>query len=70
VASLAYGAEPEHRRGLGKAVVSFAAHHMAAAGMEYATVANFTSNVASDALYRSAGFAPWHMIDGYTKPID
>ncbi len=67
----AVGTHPDHRRrGLGKAVVSFAAHHMAAAGMEYATVANFTSNVASDALYRSAGFSPWHMIDGYTKPID
>ena len=46
------------------------AHHMAAAGgMEYATVANSESNAASSALYRSAGFEPWQVIDGYIKPI-
>ncbi len=57
--------------GLGRAIVRFAAHHMAAAGgMEYATVANSESNAASSALYRSAGFEPWQVIDGYVKPID
>jgi ribosomal protein S18 acetylase RimI-like enzyme/heme-degrading monooxygenase HmoA len=67
----AVGTHPDHRqRGLGRAVVTFAAQHMAAAGMEYAIVANFASNAAAEALYRSAGFAPWHLVDGYTKPID
>lgn len=66
----AVGTHPEHRqRGLGRAVVTFAAHHMAAAGMEYAIVANFASNAASEALYRSAGFEPWHVLDSYVKPI-
>ena len=66
----AVGTHPEHRqRGLGRAVVTFAAHHMAAAGMEYAIVANFTSNAASEALYRSAGFEPWHVLDSYVKTI-
>ena len=67
----AVGTHADHRQiGLGRAIVRFAAHHMATAGgMEYATVANSESNAASSALYRSAGFEPWHMIDGYTKPI-
>jgi mycothiol synthase len=67
----AVGTHPDHqRKGLGKAVVRFAAHHMAAAGMEFAIVANFESNVASGALYRSAGFDPWHVLDGYEKAIE
>lgn len=66
----AVGTHPDHRRrGLGKAVVNFAAHHMANAGMEFATVANFESNAASGALYRSAGFSPWHVLDSYEKAI-
>ena len=67
----AVGTHTDHRQiGLGRAIVRFAAHHMATAGgMEYATVANSESNAASSALYRSAGFEPWHAIDGYTKPI-
>jgi ribosomal protein S18 acetylase RimI-like enzyme len=65
------GTHVDHRQiGLGRAIVRFAAHHMAAAGgMEYATVANSESNAASSALYRSAGFEPWQLIDGYVKPI-
>lgn len=67
----AVGTHPGHRqRGLGRAVVTFAAHHMEGAGMEWATVANFASNKASEALYRSAGFEPWHILDSYTKSID
>jgi ribosomal protein S18 acetylase RimI-like enzyme len=67
----AVGTHPDHqRRGLGRAVVRFAAHHMAAAGMEFATVANGGSNTASEALYRSAGFEPWHLLDGHVKSID
>jgi ribosomal protein S18 acetylase RimI-like enzyme len=66
----AVGTHPDHQRqGLGRAMVLFASHHMAAAGMEYATVANFESNLASRALYRSAGFEPWHVLDGYVKSI-
>ena len=67
----AAGTHPDHqRRGLGRAVVTFAAHHMATAGMEFAIVANIASNTASEALYRSAGFEPWHVLDGYVKAID
>lgn len=67
----AVGTHPDHhRRGLARAVVRYAAHHMAAAGMEFATVANSGSNTASEALYRSAGFEPWHLLDGYVKAID
>jgi ribosomal protein S18 acetylase RimI-like enzyme len=66
----AVGTHPDHQqRGLGRAVVRFAAHHMAAAGMEFAIVANFASNTASQALYRSTGFEPWHLLDGYEKTI-
>lgn len=67
----AVGTHPRHQqRGLGRAVVLFAARHMAAAGMEHAIVANFAANAASAALYRSAGFEPWHVLDPYAKPID
>ncbi len=66
----AVGTHPDHQqRGLGRAVVRFAAHHMAAAGMEFAIVASFESNTASAALYRSAGFEPWHVLDDYEKAI-
>ena len=67
----AVGTHVDHRQiGLGRAIVRFAAHHLAAAGgMEYATVANSESNAASSALYRSAGFKLWQVIDGYVKPI-
>ncbi len=64
------GTHADHRqRGLGRAVVTYAAHHMAAAGMEYATVCNSGSNKASEALYRSAGFEPWHYQDGYKRSL-
>ena len=68
----AVGTHVDHRQiGLGRAIVRFAAHHMATiGGMEYATVANSESNTASSALYGSAGFKPWHALDGYIKPID
>ena len=64
------GTHPDHRRrGLGKAVVLHAMHHMKAAGMTHATVANSGSNEASRALYAACGFTPWHPIDDYVKPI-
>ncbi|NQV04991.1 GNAT family N-acetyltransferase [bacterium] len=66
----AVGTHRDHQqRGLGKAVVRFAARHMADAGMEFVIVANEGSNAASEALYRSAGFKPWHLLDGYVKAI-
>ena len=66
----AVGTHIDHQqRGLGRAVVTYAAHHMAAAGMEYAIVANAGSNAASEALYRSAGFQPWHLLDDYVKSL-
>lgn len=64
------GTHPDHRRrGLGKALLLFAMRAMAAEGMEYATVVNEGTNAASRALYASVGFRPWHLLDGYSKPI-
>jgi len=37
--------------------------------MEFAIIANSMRNTASAALYRSAGFEPWHVLDGYGKVI-
>ncbi|MCL1693447.1 MAG: GNAT family N-acetyltransferase [Actinomycetia bacterium] len=65
------GTHPGHRRrGLGKALLLFAMKAMAAEGMEYATVVNEGANEASRALYASVGFSPWHLLDGYTKPME
>jgi hypothetical protein len=36
---------------------------------EYAIVANLASYAASEALYRSAGFEPWHVLDGDVQTI-
>ncbi len=47
----------------------FAMNAMATAGVEYATVVNEGTNEASRALYASVGFAPWHLLDWYTKPV-
>ena len=44
-------------------------HHMKAAGMTYATVANTGTNGASRALYAACGSAPRHLIDDYVKQI-
>ncbi len=64
------GTHSDHRRrGLGKALLLFAMNAMATAGMEYATVVNEGTNDPSRALYASAGFAPWHLLDGYSKPV-
>ncbi|MEN8113450.1 MAG: GNAT family N-acetyltransferase [Actinomycetota bacterium] len=57
------------RLGLGKALLLHAMSEMARAGMEYATVVNEGTNEASRDLYRSVGFEPWHLLDGYAKPI-
>jgi mycothiol synthase len=64
------GTHRDHRRrGLGKALLLFAMSAMATEGMEYATVVNEGTNEASGALYASVGFTPWHLLDGYTKPV-
>jgi mycothiol synthase len=64
------GTHPDHRRrGVAKALLRFAMRSMAAAGMRQAIVVNDGRNLASAALYGSVGFEPWHLLDGYTKPI-
>ncbi len=64
------GTHRDHRRrGLGKALLLFAMRRMAEAGMSRAQVVNEGTNPASAALYRSAGFSPRYLLDGYTKPI-
>lgn len=64
------GTHPDHRRrGLGRALLQFAMHKMAAVRMEYAIVVNSGTNEASRGLYRAAGFKPWHLIDGFAKPL-
>jgi mycothiol synthase len=57
------------RRGFGRAVLLYGMRQMAAAGMEYATVANSAKNEAARELYRACGFEPWHDLDGYSKLI-
>jgi len=57
------------RRGFGQALIQYGMHQMAVAGMKYATVAHFGENKAAKGLYRSCGFEPWHMLDGYQKCI-
>ncbi len=64
------GTHRDHRRlGLGKALLLFAMRAMAADGMEYATVVNEGTNDVSRALYASVAFTPWHLLDGFTKPV-
>jgi ribosomal protein S18 acetylase RimI-like enzyme len=64
------GTHPDHRRrGLGKALVLFAMRKMAAEGMKFATVVNEGKNEAARQLYRACGFKPWHILDGFAKPL-
>ena len=64
------GTHKDHRRrGLGRAIVMYGMRQMAAAGMEFATVAHFGHNEAARGLYQACGFKPWHMLDGYIKQI-
>jgi GNAT superfamily N-acetyltransferase len=58
-----------HRRGFGRAIMLYGMQKMAAAGMQYATVGHFGDNEAARGLYQSLGFKPWHLQDGFTKPI-
>ncbi len=64
------GTHVDHRRrGLARALLCFGMGKMVDVGMEYAIVVNHHANEASRSLYRSCGFAPWQLIDDYTKPI-
>jgi GNAT superfamily N-acetyltransferase len=64
------GTHKDHRRrGFGRAIIMYGMQQMAAAGMEFATVAHFGDNVAARGLYQACGFKPWHMQDGYIKHI-
>jgi hypothetical protein len=54
---------------LGKALVLFAMRKMAAEGMKYTTVVNDGKNEAARQLYRACGFKPWHLLDGFIKPV-
>lgn len=62
--------EAYRRRGLGRALLLSAMREMHAAGMQYATVVNEGTNDASQSLYRSVGFEPWHLLDGYSKAVE
>ncbi len=64
------GTHKDHRRrGFGRAIIMYGMQQMAAAGMEFATVAHFGHNVAARGLYQACGFKPWHLEDGYIKHI-
>ena len=64
------GTHKDHRRrGFGRAIVMYGMQQMAAAGMEFATVAHFGHNEAARGLYQACGFKPWHMLTGYIKHI-
>jgi mycothiol synthase len=64
------GTHKDHRRrGFGRAILMYGMGQMAAAGMEFATVATFGHNEAARGLYQACGFKPWHLVDGYIKHI-
>jgi GNAT superfamily N-acetyltransferase len=64
------GTHKDHRRrGFGRAILMYGMQQMAAAGMEFATVAHFGHNEAARELYQASGFKPWHMLDGYIKNV-
>ena len=57
------------RRGFGRALLLHGLQQMADAGMEIASVAHFGDNAAARGLYQSCGFRPWHLQDGFVKPV-
>ncbi|NUR46748.1 MAG: GNAT family N-acetyltransferase [Hamadaea sp.] len=63
------GTHPDfQRRGLGKAVMAYAVHEMAEAGMSTVTVNHNAENSAAAALYASLGFTPAGSTSGYRRP--
>lgn len=64
------GVHRDHRRkGLGRALVYHAVHHMKASGLAYGIVMNETANEGALNLYRSCGFKPWQPLDTFSKMI-
>jgi ribosomal protein S18 acetylase RimI-like enzyme len=64
------GTHQDYRRlGLARALLMYGMRQMAAAGMAYATVANFRDNQAASGLYQACGFSPWYLMDEYAKPV-
>jgi ribosomal protein S18 acetylase RimI-like enzyme/heme-degrading monooxygenase HmoA len=64
------GTHKDYRRlGLGRALLMYGMQQMAAAGLQYATVANFKDNEAASGLYTACGFRPWYRLDDYSKPV-
>jgi ribosomal protein S18 acetylase RimI-like enzyme len=61
--------EDHRRRGFGRAILMYGLQQMAAAGMDFATVAHFGHNEAARSLYQACGFKPWHLLGGYVKQI-
>jgi ribosomal protein S18 acetylase RimI-like enzyme len=65
------GTHPDHqRRGLGRVIMRHGLRLMRAAGLRDALVFSLRSNVASEALYRSAGFDEVALHRRYTKPLE
>jgi mycothiol synthase len=65
------GVHPDHqRRGLGRVIMRHGLRLMRAAGLRDALVFSLRSNVASEALYRSAGFDEVALHRKYTKPLE
>ena len=64
------GVHPDHqRRGLGRVVMRAGLHFLREIGIRDAIVFSLRSNAASEALYRSAGFAELAIHRSYTKPL-
>ena len=64
------GTHKDHwRRGFGRAIMIYGLKKMLDAGMKFASVAHFGDNEAARGLYQSLGFKPWHLEDGYSKPL-
>jgi len=65
------GTHPDHqRRGLGRAIMRHGLRLLRDAGLRDALVFSLTSNLASQALYRSAGFEAVALHRRYTRPLE
>jgi ribosomal protein S18 acetylase RimI-like enzyme len=65
------GVHPDHqRRGLGRVIMRHGLRLMRSAGLRDALVFSLRTNVASEALYRSAGFREVALHRRYTKAVD
>jgi GNAT superfamily N-acetyltransferase len=57
-----------HRQGFGHAVLHAGFHRLAEAGMRWAIVGTALGNAGGEALYRSVGFEPDHVLRVYERP--